>query len=36
MGELVVTVSATGNLQPTNQVDVGSEVSGIVDGGAGR
>jgi HlyD family secretion protein len=29
-GDLVVTVSATGNLQPTNQVDVGSEVSGLV------
>lgn len=28
---LVVTVSATGNLQPTNKVDVGSELSGIVD-----
>ena len=28
---LVVTVSATGNLQPTNQVDVGSELSGIID-----
>ena len=31
IGMLVVTVSATGNLQPTNQVDVGSELSGIVD-----
>jgi HlyD family secretion protein len=31
MGTLVVKVSATGNLQPTNQVDVGSELSGIVD-----
>lgn len=31
MGDLVVKVSATGNLQPTNQVDVGSELSGIVD-----
>lgn len=30
-GELVVKVSATGNLQPTNQVDVGSELSGIVE-----
>ncbi len=30
-GDLVVTVSATGNLLPTNQVDVGSELSGIVD-----
>jgi len=29
-GPLVVKVSATGNLQPTNQVDVGSELSGIV------
>lgn len=30
-GDLVVTVSANGNLQPTNQVDVGSELSGILD-----
>lgn len=30
-GELVINVSATGNLQPTNSVDVGSELSGIVD-----
>lgn len=30
-GPLVVRVAATGNLQPTNQVDVGSELSGIVD-----
>jgi HlyD family secretion protein len=29
-GDLTVTVSATGNVQPTNQVDVGSELSGIV------
>jgi HlyD family secretion protein len=29
-GTLVVTVSATGNLQPTNQVDVGSELSGTI------
>jgi HlyD family secretion protein len=29
-GSLRVTVSATGNLQPTNQVDVGSELSGTV------
>jgi len=29
-GDLTVTVSATGTLQPTNQVDVGSELSGIV------
>lgn len=28
---LVVNVSATGNLQPTNQVEVGSELSGIVE-----
>ncbi|MFZ5521922.1 MAG: efflux RND transporter periplasmic adaptor subunit [Pseudomonadota bacterium] len=30
-GNLVVRVTATGNLQPTNQVDVGSELSGTVD-----
>lgn len=30
-GKLNVTVSATGNLQPTNQVDVGSELSGTVE-----
>ncbi len=30
-GDLVVTVSATGNLEPTNQVVVGSELSGIVE-----
>jgi HlyD family secretion protein len=29
-GELTVTVSATGKLAPTNQVDVGSELSGLV------
>ena len=29
-GDLVVTVAATGNLTPTKQVNVGSEVSGIV------
>jgi HlyD family secretion protein len=29
-GELVVHVTATGTLQPTNQVDVGSELSGLV------
>jgi HlyD family secretion protein len=29
-GNLTVTVTATGNLKPTNQVDVGSELSGIV------
>jgi HlyD family secretion protein len=31
VGTLIVTVSATGNLQPTNQVEVGSELSGIVE-----
>ena len=31
LGTLVVKVSATGNLQPTNTVDVGSELSGIVE-----
>jgi HlyD family secretion protein len=31
LGTLVVRVSATGNLQPTNQVDVGSELSGIIN-----
>ncbi len=30
-GNLEVKVSATGNLQPTNTVDVGSELSGLVD-----
>ncbi len=30
IGTLVVRVSATGNLKPTNQVEVGSEISGIV------
>lgn len=29
-GELVVSVTATGTLQPTRQVDIGSEVSGII------
>jgi HlyD family secretion protein len=29
-GDLTVAVTATGTLQPTNQVDVGSELSGIV------
>jgi HlyD family secretion protein len=29
-GDLTVTVSATGNLKPVNQVDVGSEQSGIL------
>lgn len=28
---LVVSVTATGNLQPTNQVDVGSELSGTIE-----
>jgi HlyD family secretion protein len=31
MATLIVKVSATGNLQPTNQVEVGSELSGIVE-----
>ena len=31
IGNLVVTVSATGNLHPTNQVDVGSELSGTIE-----
>ena len=30
VGDLVVTVSATGTLQPTKSVDVGSELSGTV------
>jgi HlyD family secretion protein len=30
-GNLTVTVSATGTLQPTNQVDVGSELSGTIE-----
>ncbi len=30
-GDIAVNVTATGNLAPTNQVDVGSEISGIVD-----
>jgi HlyD family secretion protein len=29
-GNLIVTVTATGTLQPTNQVDVSSELSGII------
>jgi HlyD family secretion protein len=29
-GDLVVVVTATGTLQPTNEVEVGSEISGIV------
>lgn len=31
VGNLTTTVIATGQLQPTNEVEVGSEVSGIVD-----
>ena len=31
IGTLVVIVSATGKLQPTNQVEVGSELSGIIE-----
>jgi HlyD family secretion protein len=30
-GNLVVTVAATGNLEPTNQVQVGVEVSGTIE-----
>jgi len=30
-GHLTITVTATGTLQPVNQVDVGSELSGIID-----
>lgn len=30
-GDLQVTVSATGTLQPTNTVDVGSELSGLIE-----
>jgi HlyD family secretion protein len=30
-GDLVVTVAATGNLEPTNQVEVGVEVSGTIE-----
>ncbi|MFH1672713.1 MAG: efflux RND transporter periplasmic adaptor subunit [Pseudomonadota bacterium] len=30
-GDLTVTVTATGALQPTNQVDVGTEVSGAIE-----
>ena len=29
-GDLTITVTATGNLAPTNQVEVGSELSGII------
>lgn len=31
LGKLIVKVSATGNLQPTNQVDVGCEISGTLE-----
>jgi len=31
LGKLVVSVSATGQLQPTNEVEVGSEISGLVE-----
>ncbi len=31
VGDLTITVTATGNVEPTNQVDVGSELSGIID-----
>lgn len=30
-GDITMKVSATGNLEPTNQVDVGSELSGIIE-----
>ena len=30
-GDLNITVTATGNLEPINQVDVGSELSGIIE-----
>lgn len=30
-GNLTVTVSATGQLQPTNEVEVGSEISGLIE-----
>src|SRR3569833_1252884 len=30
-GDLTVTVTATGTLQPTNQVEVGSEISGKIE-----
>lgn len=30
-GDLIITVTATGNLEPINQVDVGSELSGIIE-----
>ena len=31
LGNLTVTVSATGQLQPTNEVEVGSEISGLIE-----
>lgn len=30
-GNLIITVTATGTLEPTNQVEVGSELSGIIE-----
>jgi HlyD family secretion protein len=30
-GDLTITVTATGNLEPTNKVEIGSELSGIID-----
>ncbi len=30
-GDLTITVTATGNIEPTNKVQVGSELSGIID-----
>jgi HlyD family secretion protein len=30
-GDIAVNVTATGNLAPTNQVDIGSEISGVVE-----
>jgi HlyD family secretion protein len=30
-GKLTITVTATGNLEPTNQIEVGSELSGIIE-----
>ena len=35
-GELTVTVTATGNLEPRNQVDIGSELSGTIRTRHGR
>ena len=32
ISDLVVTVTATGTLEPTNEVDVGSELSGNIEG----